>query len=42
MLLEKAFESIADMGNLYSAVVENIVAETNDFFSSICVAAGGI
>ena len=30
----KAFESIVEMGNLYSIVMENVVAETNDFFQA--------
>ena len=30
----KAFESVIEMGNLYSVVVENVVAETNDFFQA--------
>ena len=30
----KAFESVIEMGNLYSALVENVVAETNDFFQA--------
>ena len=33
-LLEKAFESMIEMGNLYSVVVEIIVAEANDFFKA--------
>ena len=41
-LLKKAFKSIIEMDNLYSVVVENVAAETNDFFSIICVVAGGI
>ena len=31
LLLEKALESIIEMGNLNSVVEENVVAETNDF-----------
>ena len=30
----KAFESVIEMGNLYSVVVKNVVAETNDFFQA--------
>ena len=33
-MLEKAFESMIEMGNLYSVVVEIIVAEANDFFKA--------
>ena len=31
-LLKKAFKSIIEMDNLYPVVVENVAAETNDFF----------
>ena len=30
----KAFESVIEMGNLHSAVMENVVAERNDFFQA--------
>ena len=33
--IEKAFESIIKMGNLYSAVLKNVVAERNDFFKHL-------
>ena len=29
----KAFKSIIEMDNHYSVLVENVVAETNDFFN---------
>ena len=35
--VEKAFESITEMDNLYSAVVENVVAEANDFFQAFAL-----
>ena len=30
----KAFESVIEMGNLHSVVVENVVAETDDSFQA--------
>ena len=35
IFLEKAFEAIMEMDNLYSVIVEDVVAETNDFLKHL-------
>ena len=37
--MEKAFKSNIEINKLYSAVVKNVVAETNDFFKHLLLLA---